>query len=56
MIIDNVKYHIGSISTKAMIKNTKNKCKLTTIKGVYLSKHPIEKYINIFNNFVDNLK
>ena len=55
MIIDHVKYHIGSILTKAMIKNTKNKCKLTTIKGVYLSKHSIEKDINIFNNFLDNL-
>ena len=58
MIIDNVKYHIekdGSISTKAMIKNTKDECKLTTIKRVYLYKLPIEKYISIFNDFVDNL-
>ena len=58
MTIDNVKYHIekeGSISTKAMIKNTKEECKLTTLKRVYLYKLPIDKYISIFNNFVDNL-
>ena len=58
LTIDNNKYHIerdGSISTKAILKNTQEECKLTTLKRVYLYKMPIEKYISIFNEFVDNL-
>lgn len=59
MLIDDVSYLLErdhTISTKALIKNSKKKCFLKTIKRVYLYKLPLNKYTSIFSDFVDKMQ
>ena len=47
----------NSISTKALVKNTKTFCRLKAInKRVYLFCLPLDKYITMFTDFINKLK
>ena len=45
-----------TISTKALVKNSRKKCTLKSIKRVYLYKLPLDKYTSIFTEFVDKMQ
>lgn len=59
MCIDGAVYQLNresTLSTKALVKNTKEHCYLKSLKRVYLFSLPLEKYTMIFSDFVDKLQ